>query len=129
MSRDAGILDAATTFLEGPQLREEEREVYFQPSVRSTKRPYSSTAAGLLRRARPLDRMVPLIGTGDWNDGMSSVGEEGKARASGWAWFLVDVLKKFAEVCAGRGEQELASRYRDRAERLSVTVGTHRLGW
>jgi cellobiose phosphorylase len=58
---------------------------------------------------------LPLIGTGDWNDGMSSVGDEGKGESVWLAWFLVDVLKKFAEVCANRGEQELASRYRDRA--------------
>ena len=52
------------------------------------------------------------MGTNDWNDGMSSVGDKGKGESVWLAWFLVDVLKKFAEVCAGRGEQELASRYR-----------------
>jgi cellobiose phosphorylase len=70
---------------------------------------------------------LPLIGTSDWNDGMSSVGEEGQGESVWLAWFLVDVLKKFAEVCAGRGEQELASRYRDRADRLSATV--ERTSW
>ena len=69
------------------------------------------------------------MGTSDWNDGMSSVGEEGKGESVWLAWFLVDVLKKFAEVCAGRGERELASRYRDRADRLSATVERTGLGW
>src|SRR6202521_679235 len=99
----------------------------FVRRFRSSTRPCLSTAAGRLRRARPTDRGLPLIGTGDWNDGMNSVGDEGKGESVWLAWFLVDVLKKFAEVCAGRGEQELASRYRDRADRLSATV--ERAGW
>ena len=40
---------------------------------------------------------LPLIGTGDWNDGMNSVGDEGKGESVWLAWFLVDVWKKFAE--------------------------------
>jgi cellobiose phosphorylase len=125
---DSGILDAATTFLEGPPLKEEEREVYSQPSAsidqatvfehcrRAIEKGTTSGAHGL-----------PLIGTGDWNDGLNSVGDEGKGESVWLAWFLVDVLKKFAEVCAGRGEQELASRYRERADRLSATV--ERIAW
>ena len=120
---DSGILDAATTFLEGPSLEEEEREVYSQPSAsidqatvfehcrRAIEKGTTSGAHGL-----------PLIGTGDWNDGLNSVGDEGRGESVWLAWFLVDVLKKFAEVCAGRGEQELASRYRERADHLSATV-------
>ena len=125
---DAGILDAATTFLEGPQLREEEREVYFQPSVSIDQATiFEHCRRAIEKGTTSGPHGLPLIGTGDWNDGMSSVGEEGKGESVWLAWFLVDVLKKFAEVCAGRGEQELASRYRDRAERLSVTV--ERTGW
>jgi cellobiose phosphorylase len=58
---------------------------------------------------------------------MSSVGDEGKGESVWLAWFLADVLKKFAGVCEGRGEQVLAARYRDRANRLSATV--ERAGW
>ena len=127
---DAGILDAATTFLEGPPLKEEEREVYFQPSVSIDQ----ATVFEHCRRAIEKGTTsgphgLPLMGTGDWNDGMSSVGDKGKGESVWLAWFLVDVLKKFAEVCAGRGEQELASRYRDRADRLSATVERTSLGW
>ena len=125
---DAGILDAVTTFLEGAQLKEHEHEVYFQPSVsideatlfehcrRAIEKGTTSGAHGL-----------PLMGTGDWNDAMSSVGDEGRGESVWLAWFLVEVLKKFADLCAGRGEQELASRYRDRADGLRATV--ERTGW
>ena len=67
------------------------------------------------------------MGSCDWNDGMSSVGDKGKGESVWLAWFLVDVLQKFAEVCAGRGEQEFASWCRNRAAGLSAVV--ERAGW
>ncbi len=125
---DAGILDAATTFLEGPQLKEEEREVYFQPSSSIGQATiFEHCRRAIEKGTTSGPHGLPLIGTCDWNDGMSSVGDEGKGESVWLGWFLVDVLKKFAEVCAGRGEQELASRYRERADRLSATV--ERTGW
>jgi cyclic beta-1,2-glucan synthetase len=71
---------------------------------------------------------LPLIGTCDWNDGMSSVGDEGKGESVWLAWFLVDVLTKFAGVCADRGEQELAAATGIRAKGLSETV-EETAGW
>ena len=125
---DTGILDAATTFLEGPRLKEGEREAYFQPSVSIDQATiFEHCCRAIEKGTTSGPHGLPLIGTSDWNDGMSSVGEEGQGESVWLAWFLVDVLKKFAEVCAGRGEQELASRYRDRADRLSATV--ERTGW
>jgi cyclic beta-1,2-glucan synthetase len=125
---DAGILDAATTFLEGPRLKEEEREVYFQPSVSIDQATiFEHCRRAIEKGATSGPHGLPLIGTCDWNDGLSSVGDEGKGESVWLAWFLVDVLKKFAEVCAGRGEQELASQYRDRADSLSATV--EHTGW
>mgnify|MGYP003376609601 CR=1 FL=1 len=70
---------------------------------------------------------LPLMGSGDWNDGMNLVGELGKGESVWLAWFLVDVWKKFAAVCADRGELELAARYRDSAVRLAATV--ERTSW
>jgi cyclic beta-1,2-glucan synthetase len=62
--------------------------------------------------ARALDRSLscgihglPLIGTGDWNDGMNKVGEEGKGESVWLGWFLHTTLSKFAPLAAARGEQ------------------------
>jgi cellobiose phosphorylase len=125
---DAGILDASAPFLEGPRLTGEQRELYFQPSVSID----HATVFEHCRRAIEKGTTsgphgLPLIGTCDWNDGLSSVGDQGKGESIWLAWFLVDVLKKFAGLCAARGEQELASRYHDRADRLSATV--ERTSW
>jgi cellobiose phosphorylase len=55
---------------------------------------------------------LPLIGTGDWNDGLNRVGEKGLGESVWLAWFLCDVLNRFAELCAGRGDIERANHYR-----------------
>ena len=125
---DAGILDATTTFIEGPQLKGDEHEAFFRPAV-------SIEYATVLEHCRRAIEKgttqgphgLPLMGTGDWNDGMSSVGDEGRGESVWLAWFLVDVLKKFAKLCDGRGDQELAREYRGRARTLSETV--ERAGW
>ncbi len=125
---DAGILDDTATFLDGPPLKEGERDVYFQPSASIDQATiFEHCRRAIEKGTTSGPHGLPLMGTGDWNDGMSSVGSEGKGESVWLAWFLVDVLKKFAGVCAGRGEQELASRYRDRADRLSETV--ERTAW
>ena len=125
---DVDILDATTTFLEGPQLKEDEHEAYFQPAV-------SIEHATLFEHCRRAIEKgtthgphgLPLIGTGDWNDGMNSVGDEGKGESVWLAWFLVDVWKKFAGLCDRRGEQKLAGEYRERARSMSATV--ERTSW
>ncbi len=120
---DVGILDATTSFLEGPQLKEDEHEAYLRPTVSME----NATLFDHCRRAIEKGTTqgphgLPLIGSGDWNDGLNSVGDEGKGESVWLAWFLVDVLKKFANVCAGRGEKELAYEFRERARVLTETV-------
>jgi cyclic beta-1,2-glucan synthetase len=120
---DAGIFDATAAFLDGPPLKDEEREVYSQPAVSLEEATIFEHCRRAIEKATTTGpHGLPLIGTCDWNDGMSSVGDEGKGESVWLAWFLVDVLKKFADVCARRGEQDLGARYRDRASRLSATV-------
>lgn len=125
---DAGILDAAVNFIEGPRLKDDEGEAYFQPSVSIGQATvFEHCRLAIEKGTTAGAHGLPLIGTCDWNDGMSGVGDEGKGESVWLAWFLVDVLKKFAVVCAGRGEQELVSRYRERAVKLSATV--EKTGW
>lgn len=120
---DREILDATAAFLEAPPLKEDEHEVYIRPQI-------SMEEATLFEHCRRAIEKgdtqgphgLPLIGAGDWNDGLSSVGDEGKGESVWLAWFLVDVLNKFAVVCDGRGEEELAREYRERARTLGGTI-------
>ena len=53
---------------------------------------------------------LPLIGSGDWNDGMNRVGHEGRGESVWLGWFLVTVLNDFAPICERRGRDDLAQR-------------------
>ena len=65
---------------------------------------------------------LPLIGTGDWNDGMNRVGENGQGESVWLAWFLCDVLNRFAAICEQYGDIETAQRYRSRAKEYAAAV-------
>ena len=71
---------------------------------------------------------LPLMGGGDWNDGMNRVGHEGKGESVWLAWFLIYVLWQFAPIVESRGEAELAADYRAWSERLRSGRRGARLG-
>ncbi len=127
-TRDWAILDATASFLEGPLLKENELEVYFEPII-------SMEHATLFEHCRRAIEKgttqgpngLPLIGTGDWNDGMNRVGSEGKGESVWLAWFLVDVWNSFAHICDRHREPELARKYRASAVAMSETV--ERTSW
>lgn len=62
---------------------------------------------------------LPLMGTGDWNDGMNRVGREGKGESVWLGWFLYTILIGFAELCERREAGDIALRYRQVAEELA----------
>src|SRR4029077_16544999 len=70
---------------------------------------------------------LPLIGTGDWNDGMNRVGVEGKGESVWLAWFLFDAIMAFAPHAETRGETGRAKTWRDHAE--AVRNALERESW
>ena len=85
--------------------------------------------------ARAIDRSLrvgahglPLMGTGDWNDGMNRVGHEGRGESVWLAWFLCDVVDRFAPIAEQRGERERAARWHDGRARLARRAAGRRLG-
>ena len=107
---DSAVLDETVPYLEGPLLRAGELDSFFQPMV-------SGESATLFEHcARALDRSLscgvhrlPLIGTGDWNDGMNKVGEEGKGESVWLGWFLHSTLSAFAPLANARKENVRAA--------------------
>jgi cyclic beta-1,2-glucan synthetase len=123
---DATVLDEVVPFLEGPTLATVQRESYFQATV--------STARDTLFEhcARALDGSLavgahglPLIGTGDWNDGMNRVGGEGRGESVWLAWFLHTALREFAPIADARGEHARAKAWRDHVHALKAAVEEH----
>jgi cyclic beta-1,2-glucan synthetase len=122
---DGSILDAPVPFLEGEPLKPGEDERYFLPTV-------SSQSADVFEHcARALDRALaagphglPLMGTGDWNDGMNRVGPDGKGESVWLAWFLRANLEAFAPIAEGRGEggRNRAVKWRERLSSLDEAI-------
>jgi cyclic beta-1,2-glucan synthetase len=123
---DAAVLDEVIPFLEGPALATGQLESYFEPRV--------SAEGGTMFEhcARALDRSLvvgahglPLIGTGDWNDGLNRVGSEGRGESVWLGWFLHTTLWEFARWAEARGEHGRADRWRDRVRTLKVALEEH----
>ena len=120
---DDSVLGEAVPFLHAEILKDGEHEKYFQPEIS----PEKGTIFEHCRRAIEKGctsgpHGLPLIGGGDWNDGLNRVGIEGKGESVWLAWFCVEVLNTFAEVCAKQGEPSLARTYRARAKRYVQNI-------
>jgi cyclic beta-1,2-glucan synthetase len=113
---DATILDEDATFLEMRQLEPGEQEVYDLPRV-STEHAsiYEHCLRALRKACTSGPHELPLIGSGDWNDGMNRVGVEGRGESVWLAWFLIATLRPFAEVAEARGDAATAEDFRRRA--------------
>jgi cyclic beta-1,2-glucan synthetase len=120
---DESILEEKIPFLEAPPLSKDENERYNEYS--HTKEPYTLLEhchRAIEKGATSGSHGLPLIGTGDWNDALNRVGEEGKGESVWLAWFLCDVLERFARICDHRGDSETAKNYRSRSKEYAAVV-------
>jgi cyclic beta-1,2-glucan synthetase len=123
---DAAVLDEEVPFLDGPLLEPAQHDAYFTPAVSPRAGTLFEHCARALDRSLPVgDHGLPLIGTGDWNDGMNRVGDQGKGESVWLAWFLYATLQKFAALAASRGASEPAARWRAHAASLQAAAESH----
>ncbi|MEP9380689.1 glucoamylase family protein [Aquabacter sp. CN5-332] len=123
VSADAGILDEQVPFLEGQKLAPGEHENFFPPGISDETAPLFEHCARALDRSLALGgHGLPLIGTGDWNDGMNRVGERGDGESVWLGWFLHAALMDFAPLAEARGETERAARWRAHAADLQAAL-------
>ena len=118
-SGDAAVLDEVVPFLDGQPLRAGEHDAFFQPMI-------ADESASLFEHcARGLDQCLeltgehglPLIGTGDWNDGMNRLGEGGKGESVWLGWLLARTIELFAPLAELR-DPDRARRWRAHADFL-----------
>jgi len=109
---DQGVLDEQLPFLEGPLLKQGEHDAFFQPTTsRDTASLYEHCARALDASLAIGSHGLPLMGTGDWNDGMNRVGEQGKGESVWLGWFLHEALARFMPHAERRRDAERVARW------------------
>ena len=125
---DAGLLDEPVHFIEGAPIPEGAEDAYYTPQT-------SAESASVYEHcARSLDHSLavgahglPLMGTGDWNDGMNRVGHEGRGESVWLGWFLCTVVERFLPIATLRGDTARAQRWA--AARCGWIAALHDAGW
>jgi cyclic beta-1,2-glucan synthetase len=120
---DAGVLEERVSYVEAPLLAPQEQDAYLYPRV-------SAEEGSLFEHCiRAIDKGLtsgahglPLMGSGDWNDGMNLVGRGGLGESTWLGFFLHDVLQEFAPLCEARGNTLRAERYRSEMVRLASAL-------
>jgi len=125
---DTGILDEQVTFLDGRAVRADEESFYELPSRSSDSATlYDHCVRAIKNGLRFGSHGLPLIGCGDWNDGMNMIGKDGRGESVWLAFFLYDVLVRFADLAASRQDDVFAAQCRTEAAKLQNSLELH--GW
>ncbi len=127
---DESVLDEEAPFVAGRELEPDEDEVYMLPE-RSTER-----ASVYEHACRAIDRSLtrgahglPLMGTGDWNDGMNRVGRGGEGESVWLGFFLAAILDRWIPLCEARDDPDRTSRYRRYRAALGRALNEADGGW
>ena len=125
---DYNILEEEVEYLSGDILKEDENEKYFtfhKSNIKETvfRHCIKSIEKVLSRGLNPF----PKIGTGDWNDGFSKLGEKGIGESVWLGFFLYDILNRFIKVCEYKNREDLIKKYNEIKEDLKKNLNT--VGW
>jgi cellobiose phosphorylase len=125
---DTGVLDETVRFIEGRPINPDEDSYYDLPHAsQETASLYDHCVRAILRGLSRGEHGLPLIGSGDWNDGMNLVGLHGKGESVWLGFFLYEVLVRFSEIARLHGDPSFAERCKEEAARLRGNIEEH--GW
>ncbi|MCL2773333.1 MAG: hypothetical protein FWD71_08270 [Oscillospiraceae bacterium] len=123
---DYNILDTKIEYITDALLSEDEKERYSEPIKSNIKESvYEHCKKSIEYGLKFGGHGLPLIGTCDWNDGMSLVGAEGKGESVWLAWFLILVLQDFIPICESKNDFEISKRYKLECEKLKNAIEQH----
>ena len=125
---DLAILEESVPFLEGALLQPGEHDAYFQPVAAEERASlYEHCALALDASLAVGEHGLPLIGTGDWNDGMNRVGAAGRGESVWLGWFLHASLTAFVPLARARGDTGRATIWEAHSVKLQSALEGH--GW
>lgn len=127
---DYSILNVEAFYLDGKELPEgidENYDKYEQSQIKGDVFEHCVRAIERCLKCEFGENGLPKIGSGDWNDGFSTVGNKGKGESIWLGFFLYDILQKFLDICEYKDELELKDKYKNIAEKLKKSLNTN--GW
>nr|MDQ3057375.1 cyclic beta 1-2 glucan synthetase [Pseudomonadota bacterium] len=124
---DSSVFDEPVRYIEGRPVNLDEESYYDLPVPSGLQESFYAHCVRALRRGNELlgERGLPLIGTGDWNDGMNRVGEAGKGESVWLGFFLFDALVRFTDVADARADPAFADWCRSAARSLRNNLEAH----
>lgn len=128
VTEDYSILEVEVPYIESVVLSDEEQERYEVPNIsEKTGTVYEHCIKAIEKSLKFGERGIPLMGSGDWNDGMNKVGYKGKGESIWLGWFLGTVLKNFLPICKKIGDFNRAERYEKIIENIKEAIEKN--GW
>ena len=125
---DESILNEIVPFIEAPLLEEGADDSYTQPTISDeTGTIFEHCARAIDKSLKVGKHDLPLMGVGDWNDGMSSVGDEGKGESVWVGWFLLKTIDDFLPFVKERDEKKREKKYEKHVEDLKTALDEN--GW
>jgi cyclic beta-1,2-glucan synthetase len=123
---DSAVLDERVPYLQAPLLQPGQDESYGLSEVaEETGTLYDHCVRALRHGLHFGEHGLPLMGTGDWNDGMNHLGSAGKGESVWVGWFLITCLHGFSSLAELRGDTEWAATCRQHADRLGQAIEQH----
>jgi N,N'-diacetylchitobiose phosphorylase len=126
---DAGVLDEEARFVTADPLPPGEDEVFLVPGEAGSASVFEHCCRAIDRSLTRGAHGLPLMGTGDWNDGMNRVGREGRGESVWLGFFLHGILDDFIPLCEARGDAGRAGRYRAYRSELGDALNAAGAGW
>ncbi len=124
---DTGVLDELVPFLKAPPLAADQHEGFVIATAGPTGTLYEHCQRALDHGLTFGPHGLPLMGSGDWNDGMNLVGAGGQGESIWLGWFLITNLQDFAGLAAARADDAAAARWRAAAAQVQPALEAH--GW
>ncbi len=123
---DLTVLNEQISYLQGRRLNVEEESYYDLPILSDDRATvYDHCKRAIENALRFGSHGLPLMGSGDWNDGMNMVGIHGKGESIWLAFFLYDVLNRFTKVASLQGDLEFVTTCKKQAAQLVENINTH----
>jgi cyclic beta-1,2-glucan synthetase len=125
---DATILDEETPYITGKILAEDVDENYdIHPVLNTNESIYKHCIRAINKAINLGEHEIPKIGSGDWNDGFSTVGNKGKGESIWLGFFLYEVLNRFIPICEIKNDYENIEKYKKVQQKLKKSLNTD--GW